>query len=100
LEQVGHDDVAYHSLFSDDFVRLLLPVLVFQVCACCSFLGKTWTDAFESDDAASSYMDVYNETSNIWVSHPSGLGQARGYLAAASLPSGLVFFAGGLTGAF
>ncbi len=50
-------------------------------------------------DAASSYIDVYNSTSNSWTGHPSGLGQARSYLAAASLPSGLVLFAGGLTGA-
>ena len=43
----------------------------------------------------STYVDMYNSTSNSWSSHPTGLGQARGALAAASLPSGLVFFAGG-----
>jgi hypothetical protein len=39
---------------------------------------------------------VYNASSNSWASYPTGLGQARAALAAASLPSGLVFFAGGL----
>jgi hypothetical protein len=40
---------------------------------------------------------VYNASNFSWASYPTGLGQARGYLAAASLPSGLVFFAGGVT---
>ncbi len=43
---------------------------------------------------------MYNASSNSWASYPTGLGQARGSLAAASLPSGLVFFAGGYAGAF
>ena len=38
---------------------------------------------------------MYNATSNSWTRFPNGLGQARHFLAAASLPSGLVFFAGG-----
>jgi len=38
---------------------------------------------------------MYNATNNSWIRFPSGLGQAREDLAAASLPSGLVFFAGG-----
>jgi hypothetical protein len=41
---------------------------------------------------------MYNATSNSWTSYPAGLGQARRNLAAASLASGLVFFAGGSTG--
>ena len=41
---------------------------------------------------------MYNATSNSWTTFPNGLGQARFGLAAASLPSGLVFFAGGWTG--
>ena len=45
----------------------------------------------------SSFVDVYNAKSNTWTRDPKGLGQARGHLAAASLPSGLVFFAGGQT---
>ena len=45
---------------------------------------------------SSSYVDVYNATSNSWTRFPAGLGQARARLAAASLPSGLVFFAGGI----
>jgi hypothetical protein len=49
---------------------------------------------------ASSYVDMYNATSNSWTSYPAGLGQARSYLAAVSLASGLVFFAGGWTGLF
>jgi N-acetylneuraminic acid mutarotase len=44
---------------------------------------------------ASAYVDVYNATSNSWIRFPNGLGIARYSLAAASLPSGLVFFAGG-----
>ncbi len=43
----------------------------------------------------SAFVDVYDLTSNSWTRHPSGLGEARGFLAAATLPSGLVFFAGG-----
>ena len=41
---------------------------------------------------------MYNTTSNSWTTFPTGLGQARSQFAAASLPSGLVFFAGGYTG--
>jgi hypothetical protein len=37
---------------------------------------------------------MYNATSNSWTSFPNGLRQAIGYSTAASLPSGLVFFAG------
>ena len=43
----------------------------------------------------SALVDVYNATSNSWIQFPNGLGIARRELAAASLPSGLVFFAGG-----
>ena len=43
----------------------------------------------------SAYVDVYNATSNSWIRFPNGLGIARRELAAASLSSGLVFFAGG-----
>jgi hypothetical protein len=52
-----------------------------------------------SGSVSSSYVDMYNATSNSWTAFPAGLGQARGYLAAASLVSGLVFFAGGRIGA-
>ena len=45
-----------------------------------------------------SVVDMYNATSNSWTSFPNGLVQAREYLAGASLPSGLVFFAGGYSG--
>jgi hypothetical protein len=38
---------------------------------------------------------MYNATSNSWIRFPNGLGKARRELAAESLPSGLVFFAGG-----
>jgi hypothetical protein len=55
--------------------------------------------ACASGNNQSSYVDMYNATSNSWTTYPTGLGQARGYLAAASLASGLVFFAGGWTGA-
>ncbi len=51
-----------------------------------------------SGDVPSSYVDMYNATSNSWTTYPAGLGQARYNLAAASLASGLVFFAGGTTG--
>jgi hypothetical protein len=43
----------------------------------------------------SALVDVYNATNNSWTRFPNGLGLARRELAAASLPSGLVFFAGG-----
>jgi hypothetical protein len=51
-----------------------------------------------SGSADSSFVDMYNATSNSWTTHPAGLGQARCCLAAASLASGLVFFAGGWAG--
>jgi hypothetical protein len=38
---------------------------------------------------------MYNATSNSWTSFPNGLGRALHSLSGASLPSGLVFFAGG-----
>ncbi len=44
----------------------------------------------------SSFVDMYNSTSHQWIVNSAGLGQPRGYLAAASLASGLVLFAGGL----
>jgi N-acetylneuraminic acid mutarotase len=44
----------------------------------------------------SAYVDVYNATSSSWIRFPNGLGIARSQLAAASLPWGLVFFAGGM----
>jgi hypothetical protein len=40
-------------------------------------------------------VDLFNSTSNSWTVYQKGLGQARSDLAAASLPSGMVFFAGG-----
>ena len=46
----------------------------------------------------SAYVDMYNATNNSWTRFPNGLGLARFGLAAASLPSGLVFFAGGYAG--
>jgi len=51
-----------------------------------------------TDDDRSAYVDMYNATSNSWTTFPTGLGQARSQFAAASLPSGLVFFAGGYAG--
>ncbi len=45
----------------------------------------------------STYVDMYNATSNTWLNFRVGLGQARHSLAAAALPSGLVFFAGGFS---
>jgi hypothetical protein len=50
-----------------------------------------------SDNGFSTWVDFYHATNNSWTSNPSGLGQARGALAAAALASGLVFFAGGGT---
>jgi hypothetical protein len=43
----------------------------------------------------SARVDVYNASSNSWTSYPTGLREARGRLVSTSLPSGLVFFAGG-----
>jgi hypothetical protein len=54
------------------------------------------TDTFLPElNVQSSHVDIYNSSSNSWSSIATGLGQARGYLAATSLPSGVVFFAGG-----
>jgi hypothetical protein len=52
-------------------------------------------DTVESGDGYSAHVDVYNASSNTWTSYPAGLGKARAFLAAASLPSGIVLFAGG-----
>jgi hypothetical protein len=57
-----------------------------------------WADARSTGGGggfSSSVVDMYNATSNSWTSFPNGLRQARYDLAGASLPSGLVFFAGG-----
>ncbi len=43
------------------------------------------------------YVDVYRASSNDWTRMPNGLGIARFRVVGASLPSGLVFFAGGDT---
>jgi hypothetical protein len=59
-------------------------------------LGRT--DVRASGSIPSAYVDIYNATSASWTRLPEGLGQARAYLAAAALSSGLVIFAGGLTG--
>ncbi len=56
-------------------------------------------DMCTSGSIPSAYVDIYNATSSSWTRLPEGLGQPRAYLAAAALPSGLVIFAGGLTGA-
>ncbi len=54
-----------------------------------------FVDTCTTGDGFSARVDVYNASNNSWASNPLGLGQPRGFLAAASLPSGLVFFAGG-----
>jgi hypothetical protein len=59
------------------------------------FRGPACIDSCTVDDDYSSYVDIYNATSNSWTTYPEGLGMARGLLAAASLASGLVFFVGG-----
>ncbi len=62
---------------------------------------RSWccNDTCASGRVRSSYADMYNATSNSWTRYPAGLGQARHSLVAVSLASGLVFFAGGHTGA-
>jgi hypothetical protein len=64
----------------------------------CTLKDNIFPDVCASDIERSSYVDMYNATSNSWTTYPTGLGQARSNLAAASLASGLVFFVGGLTG--
>jgi hypothetical protein len=59
------------------------------------FRGPAYIDSCAVDDDYSSYVDMYNATSNSWTTYPEGLGMARGFLAAASSTSGLVFFLGG-----
>ncbi len=61
----------------------------------CHAKGYKCTDISASGSGYSSYVDMYNATSNTLSTHPEGLGEARCCLAAASLLSGLVFFAGG-----
>ncbi len=71
-----------------------LFAVLFVSARLCSFVFMY----FLVSSVASSVVDMYNATSNSWTSFPNGLGQARSHLAGASLPSGLVFFAGGLSG--
>jgi hypothetical protein len=51
-----------------------------------------------SGSSVSAHVDIYNSHTNTWTSLPNGLGEARHFLASATLPCGLVFFAGGSTG--
>jgi|LauGreDrversion4_2_1035121.scaffolds.fasta_scaffold1578288_1 hypothetical protein len=71
----------------------------------CNFCGVAYlriicvcTDAFVPGTGPAAHVDLYNATGKLWIRFPQGLGQARSDLAAASLSSGLVFFAGGFTG--
>ncbi len=75
-----------------------------QLCCVMLMLSHALRDAICADACASgggrsSFVDMYNATSNNWTRYPTGLGQGREFAAAASLASGLVFFAGGHTGA-
>ncbi len=66
---------------------------------CCllfSLEGFGFTDNPTSGSVQSSFVDIYNSTSNRLTAYPKGLRQARSFLAAASLPSGLALFVGGL----
>jgi hypothetical protein len=58
-------------------------------------MANDCADASLSVGGLSTYVDMYNATSDSWTRFPEGLGQAREYLSSSSLPSGLVFFAGG-----
>jgi len=75
-------------------LRCCVPLMLL-VCVCVKSCADEYACA--SDSGYSTYMDMYNATRNSWTKFPAGLGQARAWLAAASLPSGLVFFAGGLS---
>lgn len=64
----------------------------------CSEMCGGFADMFASGEfTRSSYADLYDSAKKRWSRYPSGLGQARSSLAAASLPSGLVIFAGGVS---
>jgi hypothetical protein len=58
-----------------------------------------YTEPTLSGNGPSLYVDTYDAMNNHWTRNSFGLGQGRWSLAAASLPTGLVFFAGGWTGA-
>jgi hypothetical protein len=78
----------------------MLPILLCDAGAvACTLRDAICTDACVSGSGPSSYVDMYNATSNTWTSYSTGLGQARTLLAGASLASGLVFFAGGSSSA-
>ena len=79
----------------------MLPMLLCDAGAvACTLRDAICTDACVSGSGPSSYVDMYNATSNSWTTYPAGLGQSRNFLAGASLGSGLVFFAGGYSGAW
>ncbi len=75
------------------FVAVLFLFVNYVVCSkqCAD------SDTFSLEERFSSFVDTYNATSNSWTRLPEGLGQPRSALVSASLPSGLVFFAGGIT---
>ena len=84
--------------------RLFIDYFSDSICICCHAFNLPRPSSVKVGSEpcnagfGSSFVDMYNETINSWSRDPEGLGQARAGLAAASLPSGLVFFAGGATG--
>ncbi len=79
-------------------LRCCVPLLL-RACVggCSDACASDWWNSATGDNCF--YVDMYSATSNSWTRFPTGLGQARTRLAAASLPSqGLVFFAGGYYG--
>ncbi len=100
--QVAGYQVGLNPCFHVGFKARFLAVARMLISHCWVFrhflhLQTCFTDSYTSGNTYSSYIDLYNATRNTWTRYPRGLGQARSNLAAASLSSGLVFFAGGET---
>ncbi len=81
-------------------IIIIFEVVIMILIRIWEFVGNVPRHAHPtlSGDGPSLYVDIYDAMNNLWTKNPTGLGQGRSSLAAASLPSGLVFFAGGWTG--
>ena len=84
---------------SNDWIRMpnALGIARFRVAGASLPSGLVFFAAGDTShsSAGSAHVDMYNSVTGTWFVFSSGLGQARRFLVAVSLPSGLVFFAGG-----
>ena len=92
LEQTHHYNSCRTGLLIGQPITMLIVTIFVSLR---HLMNSCWF--FLPGSTLSSWIDVYDSRNFNWFVNPTGLGQARGYLAAASLAIGLVFFAGGLS---